>query len=313
VLFVIFRLLQGFSSGGEWGGAVSFLVEYSPPGQRGLFGGLQQGSVGIGLLAASAFGAALGAILGADQVAEWGWRVPFLFGGLLAPIGYFIRKRTNETPAYMKSEQKHEIVAAPVRVALRTQPLQLAQGSLISAIWLVAYYVYLIYMPTFAMQELKIPVTQSFLSNAIALAVITVCAPLFGALSDRIGRKPVLVAGTVVTLLAAYPMFWCLTTYRDFTTLLWVQALASAVVALFAGPGPTFLCELFPTKLRYTSVSLSYNLSVMVFASLTPVGATLLIQLTKNPIAPVYLVIACAAVALIPIAMLRDRFREPLT
>ncbi len=312
VLLVLCRLIQGFSTGGEWGGAASFLVEYAPDGRRGVFGSWQQFSVGLGLLAGSGSAYALTTAMDPASLQQWGWRVPFLLGFLLAPIGYYLRSRVGETPAFERTVARREIVASPLRLALTVHRGKVLTGLGLTVIWTVASYLFLTFMPSYVAQTLHMPARIALASNTIAILILTVLTPPMGALSDRIGRRKMLLTSAIGYLLLSYPLFLLVTERRDFLGLVTAQAVAAALLAIFSGPGPALLCELFPTSVRYTSLSLGYNVAVAVFGGFAPFIAIALVQWTGNPIAPTFYVMSAALVSTLVILRVTDRTHMPL-
>ncbi len=312
VLLVLCRLVQGFSTGGEWGGAASFLVEYAPDGRRGFFGSWQQFSVGLGLLAGSGSAYALTTLLDPASLAQWGWRVPFLLGFLLAPIGYYLRSRVGETPAFERTVARHEVVASPLRLALTIHRAKVLTGLGLTVIWTVSSYLFLTFMPTYVAQTLHMPAKVALASNTVAILILTVLVPPLGALSDRIGRRKLLLTSAIGYLVLSYPLFLLVTERRDFLGLLIAQSVAAVLLALFSGPGPALLCELFPTSVRYTSLSLGYNVAVAVFGGFAPFIAIALIRWTGNPLAPTFYVMAAALVSTLVILRIKDRTHMPL-
>ena len=311
-LLVMCRLLQGFSTGGEWGGATSFLVEYAPANRRGFFGSWQQFSVGVGLLAGSAAAWTISNTLPPDAVNDWGWRIPFVAGMLIAPVGYYLRSKVNETPAFIRSVRTATVAASPLRATFTTHRGAVASGFGLTIIWTVSSYLFLTFMPTFAVQQLHLAPTTALLSNSIAILVYAVLTPMMGALSDRVGRKPMLLLAATIFLLASYPLLLLITQQGSFQALVLAQVVAATALAIFSGPAPALLCELYPTNIRYTSLSVGYNLAVMLFGGFAPFIATLLIQQTGNPIAPTYYLMAAALVSIVAIAGIRDKYREAL-
>ncbi|SDR27847.1 MFS transporter, MHS family, proline/betaine transporter [Rhizobiales bacterium GAS191] len=317
-LLVLCRLVQGFSSGGEWGGAASFLVEYAPDGQRGYYGSWQQFGVGLGTLGGSLFAFVMAASLDEASMNEWGWRIPFLFGFILAPVGYYLRTRVAETPAFQaelarrKTTASGETVASPLRGAVATQRAAMLIACCSTIIWTVGGYLFLTFMPAFATQQLKLDARFSLAANTIAILLRTILTPFMGALSDRIGRKPLLLTAAGGFLVLSYPLFLWLVTAPSFAVLLIVQLVAGILMAIFSGPGPAMLCELFPTHLRTTSLSIGYNLAAAIFGGFAPAIATFLVRETGQPIAPVYYVLFAACISLIAISRIRDGAHRPL-
>lgn len=312
LLLLLCRLAQGFSTGGEWGGAASFLVEYAPPGRRGFFGSWQQFSVGLGLLSGSGCAYLLSVLLPPEALLAWGWRLPFLFGFLLAPVGYYLRSRAAETPAFERASARREVAAHPLRAALTTHRAGVLAGFGLTIVWTVSSYLFLTFMPSYVAQTLGMDPRTALASNSVAILILTALTPLMGALSDRIGRKPMLLASSLGYLVLAYPLFLLVTAERSFGALVLAQGVAAVLLAVFSGPGPAMLCEMFPTSVRYTSLSVGYNIAVMIFGGFAPFIATFLVRVTGQPIAPTYYVIAAALVSTVVIARLRDRTHAPL-
>jgi MHS family proline/betaine transporter-like MFS transporter len=307
---VLCRLLQGFSAGGEWGGSAVFLVEFAPPGRRGFFGSWQQFGVALGSLAGSLSAFAMSSSLDPASLDSWGWRVPFVAGLLIAPVGYFLRQRVGETPRFKAAEAAHRLDVSPVRATFTRQwgGLLIAAGSTI--VWTVGGYSFLTFLPLFAAQQLGIAPAMALGINSAASAVRIALTPPMGALSDRIGRKPMVATTAVGFLLLSYPMFAWLTTAPSLVALATVQFVAAILMAIFSGPGPALLCELFPLAVRTTGLSVGYNLVTAIFGGFAPFIGTWLVRETGQKVAPAYYVMVCAAVSLVAILCVRERSRE---
>ena len=312
-LLVFCRLLQGFSTGGEWGGAASFMVEYAPPGRRAFYGSLQQVSTGLGQLCSILAAFVLNSTLDAGQLGTWGWRIPFLIGFALAPVGYWLRTRVAETPVFESNAAQGAIEATPLRTAFTRHFGAIAQIFGLTVIWTVASYMFFTFMATFATSQLHIAGATAFASALIA-AVVHVCLlPVFGMLADRIGRKPLMMTCAIGFIVLAYPLFTLLVTERNFAALLTVQLCGAVLYALINSCASAVMCEMFPTRIRYTALSVGYNAAVMIFGGFAPFIATFLVQVTGQTVAPAYYVIACAIVSLLVIIRLKDRTRAALT
>ena len=180
ILLVLCRLLQGFSTGGEWGGAASFMVEYAPEGRRGFYGSLQQVSTGFGQLLSISMALTLSALLDQQTLGDWGWRIPFIVGFLLAPVGYYLRSRVSELPVFERSAARHEIAHSPVRLALTEHRRAILTGFGITIIWTAGTFIFLTFMLTFATQSLGIAATTASASGTIAAIVNIACLPVVG-------------------------------------------------------------------------------------------------------------------------------------
>ncbi len=312
ILLVLCRLVQGFSTGGEWGGSATFLVEFAPPGKRGLIGSVQQFSVGLALIAATFTAAALNGWLTKPQMIEWGWRVPFLIGFVLAPVGLYLRARVAESPAFSRTVETKQVARNPFVEALTTHRWPVLAAFGLSAIGTVGNYTYNIYMPTFATTKLGLGAGASYTSATVAAIVLTVLTPVMGWLSDIIGRKPLLIASAIGYGVLSYPAFGYLSGVPDATKLLIVQSLSAVLLAMYAGPLCAILAELFPTKVRFTALSIGYGMSVTLFGGLAPFIAEYLIGATGNPVAPAYFLIFAAIVSTVTLLLLKDRTNAPL-
>jgi MHS family proline/betaine transporter-like MFS transporter len=312
VLLVLCRLLQGFSTGGEWGGAAAFLVEYAPPGKRGLTGSWQQFSTQIGALAGSLSAALLAASLSEAEFYAWGWRVPFLCGFLLGPIGYYLRKKVAETPAFERAVETRAVERAPLRVAVRDYGSRMIQAFGLSIIGCIANFVFVVYLVSYAINTMKLP-PGAALSCAVASgSVVVVLTPFVGALTDRVGRRPLILACALLNVLFDYPLFLLAIRGGSFRSLL-IALLCNAVFqALFTGTIPSILAEMFPTRVRYTALSVSYGLAVVLFGGFAPLISTWLVDTTGNPFAPAFYVMTGGALSAIAILSMKEYRNAPL-
>jgi MFS transporter, MHS family, proline/betaine transporter len=312
ILLVLCRLVQGFSTGGEWGGAAAFLVEYAPPGRRGFIGSLQQFSVGLALIAATLSAALLNSVIDKQAMIDWGWRIPFIFGFVLAPVGLYLRTRVLETPAFDRTVSKHELAATPVRdsFTLYLRPVLAAFG--ISVVGTVGNYIFNIFMPSFATGQLGLPPATAYYSTAFAAVVLTIATPLAGILSDRIGRKPVMLVSALGYAVLGYPLFLLPVWLHSAMGLVIAQTISGLLLAMYAGPICAVLSELFPTRVRYTALSIGYSLAVTIFGGFAPFIATFLIRATGNPVSPSMYVIFGALISAITLIVTTDPINAPL-
>jgi MFS transporter, MHS family, proline/betaine transporter len=311
ILLVFARLLQGFSAGGEWSGSAAFMVEYAPENKRGLYGSWQQVSIVAGLLVGSAMGGLLGTVLSEDALNAWGWRIPFILGMVVALVGLYLRLRVEDTPAFRIIEEKEEITEAPVKESFTAHWRESLTAIGFTVAWTVAYYILLTYMPTYVSETLGIPLTQALLSNAIGLVVLMALIPFTAALSDRIGRKPLLIAFSALIALLTYPLFLLAST-QVLAFIVLAQVLFGVIISLFSGPGPAALVEMFPTNVRYSALGVSYNIAVAAFGGTAPFIATYLISRTGSNFSPGFYLIAAAVVTLIVVSTMKETYREPL-
>jgi len=311
LLLVVARLAQGLSGGGEWGGAAAYLVEYALPGKRGLTGSWQQVSVGCGFLLGSLTTAVLTTWLSPADMLAWGWRIPFLLGVLVGIVGAIMRWRLDNTPKFAELESDGQVASSPLREALTTfrKPTLVAFG--ITLHNTVGYYAMLIYLTTWLTNIVKMPRGTALWIGTACLLAFVVAVPLMGALSDRIGRRPLFVASCVGYIVLAYPMFLLASTGVPAYAFI-AQLVLVLMLALYAGPGPAVYCELFPTQVRYTALSVGYNIPVAIFGGFAPFIATWLIQSTGNPLSPAFYVIAASLVTLVTMIWVKETAFEPL-
>jgi MFS transporter, MHS family, proline/betaine transporter len=312
VLLVLCRLLQGFSTGGEWGGAAAFLVEYAPPGKRGLTGSWQQFSTQIGALTGSLSAALLAANLSEADFYAWGWRVPFLFGFLLGPVGYYLRRKVAETPAFERAVETRAVERAPLRVAVHEYGTRMIQAFGLSIIGCIANFVFIVYLVSYAINTMHLP-SGAALSCAVASGcVVVVLTPLVGALTDRVGRRPLILACALLNLVFDYPLFLLAIRGGTFASLLMALVCNAVFQALYTGTIPSILAEMFPTRVRYTALSVSYGFAVVLFGGFAPLISTWLVEVTGNPFAPAFYVMTGGALSAIAILSMREYRNAPL-
>ena len=301
-LLLVARLMQGFSTGGEWGGSTSFIVEWAPKGRRGLFGSFQQMSVVAGLLLGSAFAALLNTVLTPAQMGDWGWRILFLVGGLLGPIGIYMRRTIDETPAYAK--------VLSVSTAPETGPSGLALAARafgFTIVWTVCFYVLLTYMPSWTAKYMNLSSAAALWSNTIGLIALIIGIPIFGHLSDRHGRRPLLLTCCIAFVVLPWPLFVYLSSGNvPYVVLVLIQIAIAILISLYSGAGPAAIAEIFPTRRRSTWMTTGYALSVAIFGGSAPYLSIWMIQKFGTPIAPVWYLIVAAIVSIVVIWTLKE-------
>jgi MFS transporter, MHS family, proline/betaine transporter len=312
VLLVAARLLQGFSAGGEWGGSTSFIAEYAPEGKRGFMASFQQVTTVGGLLIGTVFGFVLTVVLTPEQLLAWGWRVPFLAGILLAFVGVYLRAKVDETPKYAEIEAKRAVAQAPFLEMLRTYPKETATAFCFTPLWTVGFYIVLTYMPTFMVQQLKLPASQSLLATSLGQLLMAVLIPFSGALSDRIGRRPLLIAACAIFVVGIIPAFKFIVAVPEFWAVLANQLFWAIPLSFYSGAGPAAIAEIFPTKVRYVALSTGYGTAVAIFGGFANWFANTLIEVTGDPISPSYYVIAAAIASLITMICIEETYNKPL-
>ena len=309
LIMVLARLLQGFSAGGEFASATAFLTESAPAGRRGLYGSWQMVGQGLAVLLGAILGTVLTRSLTPEMLDSWGWRIPFLFGLIIGPVGLYIRRNLDETSAFLQSSRSAAGQQGSGSMLMSHVKEMLAcLGMVVSGT--ISFYVILIYIPTFARTQLHIPLDQAFLAQSIGLAVEVVLIPICGLLSDFVGRKPVMIVALVLDLLVTYPLFSWVSASPSFGALLTMQIILCGLFGVFNGPISTALAEQFPTRVRSTALAIAYNIAVMLFGGFAQFFVTWLIQATGTPIAPAYYLMFGAAVGLLAAFFLKERARD---
>ena len=309
LIMVVARLLQGFSAGGEFASATAFLTESAPAGRRGLYGSWQMVGQGLAVLLGAILGTLLTGSLTPETLDSWGWRIPFLFGLIIGPVGLYIRRNLDETSAFLQSNRNSAGQQSSGSVLISHVKEMLAcLGMVVSGT--ISFYVILIYIPTFARTQLHIPLDQAFLAQSIGLACEVVLIPICGLLSDFVGRKPVMITALVLDLLVTYPLFSWVSASPSFGALLTMQIILCGLFGVFNGPISTALAEQFPTRVRSTALAIAYNIAVMMFGGFAQFFVTWLIQATGTPIAPAYYLMFGAAVGLLAALFLKERARD---
>lgn len=307
-LLILFgRLLQGLSAGGEIGGAVAFLVEHAPPQKRGAYASWLQASMSISNILGAFTGVALTTALTPAQLGSWGWRIPFILGLSVAPVGLWLRSSLEETPVFAAAEREQGSQTRHLLSSLRDifveQPRALAVGAGISIVWIISVYTLLLYMPTYVQRSLGFAPSVAFGASVVGNIVGAIGCVMSGRISDRIGRLLMVRLGTLLLLLTTYPILGWVASTRTVAALFIGQTLFCAVVSVLVGSVPAVLAALFPPRLRSTGVSLTYNFAAVVFGGMAPAVLTFLTESTHTIMAPAFYVVAAATVSLFALAL----------
>ncbi|WP_285759143.1 MFS transporter [Nocardiopsis ansamitocini] len=290
---IVARLIQGFAAGGEFGAATSLLVEQNGE-RRGFLGSFQFASQGLATLLAAGFAAGLTAVLSDADMTSWGWRVPFVFGLLVGPVGYVIRRYVDESPAVAGRDTGN---ASPVRELFRQHwgGLLIAGGVLVVS---TALNFILQYLPTFGISELGLAPSLSYVALVITGAILTVVTPIVGGASDRFGRLRIMLPSAVLIGVSVVPLFMWLIAVPSFATLAAMMVLLGLLKALYFGALPSVMADAFPVGARATGLSFSYNTTVAIFGGFTPTIAAALIAATGQQVSPGYYLFAVSFVSI---------------
>jgi len=291
------RILQGLFAGGEYGGAVSLMTEFAPRGKRGLYGAWQSFTVALGLLAGAGIVALLSVTLSPEALYDWGWRIPFFIALPMGAVALWLRVSMEETPGFVRQQQRREAGPVKASAGATLKNILLAIGRVM--VWSAAGYTYLVIMPTYLQSALHTGFNQALLIAVISNIGFALTIIPAGMLSDRIGRRTVMVVATGLLLILALPLLKIL---QAESATLAVKALvvlvAGGLVGILAGPGPAMLAEMFPTRVRYTGLGLAYSLSNALFSGCAGLIITGLIKQTGNLDIPAYYVMATAVISI---------------
>lgn len=294
VLIVLARLLQGFSAGGEFSTATSMLIEMAPPHQKRFYTSWQMAGQAWGKLIGLIICFCVFNVLTTEQIENWGWRIPFILGLIILPVGYYIRTHLKEISIPQKPS---------IKIFNYWPQLLIALGLTVGCT--ASTYINLTYMPTYAHVFLNMPLNLTYYV-AIGSVVLVTLIPLFGKLADRIGTKKILLTGIILYLLCIYPLFVWLNTYPTITNLVILQCIVCFFLSMYFSVFSAIMAELFPAEIRSTSLSISYNLAVMLFGGFAQFIVTFLIKETGSPISVTYYLLVAMSITFIAALTYRD-------
>jgi MFS transporter, MHS family, proline/betaine transporter len=303
IIITIARLLQGFSVGGEFGSAVAFLVEHGGK-RRGFSASWQWATTGIVSIIVSLFGLFLTTQLTHQQLVDWGWRVPYVFGLLVGPAGLYIRSRMTETPEFLETEKAPRV---PISDLLRRHPVPILLALGASIVSNSSYYL-LLYVPTYGVKTLNLPAYTGFAATLVGGIILAVFSVLAGHWSDKtVPRTRLMLIPTWLFLLAAYPSFWLMDAYPSLATAMFAVGFLNLIKAGYSGVLPSVLCEQFPVETRAVGVAFAFSVSVTIFGGFAPFFATWLIAQTGDPLSPAYYLMVTSALSIIALSLINRR------
>jgi MHS family proline/betaine transporter-like MFS transporter len=309
ILLISLRLIQGLSVGGEFTGSVTYVAETAPQHRRGFIASFANVGSMSGMLLGLAIVTALTQLLPEASLQTWGWRLPFLLGGILGLVGLYIRRNIPVSQIFQDHKQEQPL---PLLQGLRQNLGPMVQTTLYAGSYSVVFYLPLVYLPTYLDQFTEVPLSTALVINTVATALLLAVIPLMGWLSDwALRRRTLLMIAMVSLALSSYPAFVLL----NQGNLLWIwiaQLELGALIGILVGVSPAMLVELFPTEVRLTAYSLSFNLGGCIIGGTSPLVSTWIIETTGNIYAPAFYLLGCAVLATIALGFMHDRSREPL-
>ncbi|EGD54786.1 MFS transporter [Gordonia neofelifaecis] len=319
ILLLCARMVQGFSTGGEYGGATTFIAEYSPDRRRGFLGSWLDFGTFIGYSLGSLLVTVLNGALGESAMVEWGWRIPFFIAGPMGIVGLYLRLKLEDTPAYRAQLDEHDAKVKQAESAGREigtifirfwRPLLICIG--LVTLYNVTNYMITAYLPTYFTDVIGRSQLSSDLMVLLSMVVVVLLIVGIGALSDRVGRRPVFAFGAIAQIVVAVPLFYLLGLQG-----IWAPMLACAVfgviLACFAAPTASTLPALFPTSVRYGALSIGFNIAVSAFGGTTPLVTSALVDVTDNNLVPGILLVVSGLVGLVSVVFLKESAGQPLT
>ncbi len=305
VMLVLVRMIQGFAAGGESPGATTFLAEYAPAARRGYFTCWIDSFGFMAFVAGSGLVLLLTAWLGETAMNDWGWRIPFLLAGPLGWIGLYLRNHLQDSPEFQALLNSHQTEAAPLRRAVITGRRALGFCIGFVVIKAVMHWMLQAFIPAYLVTTLHYPALDAYTITTLGLLFVAVLVPFMGYLSDRIGRKPLMLAGCLGLILFAWPAMKLLTSGEVFSAMLGLGLLGLCIAA-FDGASNAAMAELFPTRIRFGGVAIAYNLAVAFFGGVTPWSLAWLLTVTGNPLSPALYVMMAALITLLTVLRARE-------
>ncbi|WP_172371968.1 MFS transporter [Sporosarcina jiandibaonis] len=312
ILLITLRLIQGIGLGGEWGGALLLAVEYAPDEKRGLYGSIPQMGVTIGMLLGT-IALSIMTLLPEGSFMTWGWRVPFILSALLVVFGLWVRKGIDETPSFKNVQERGEIPKIPLITTLKTHWREVLIAIGAKVVETAPFYIFSTFVVSYATTNLGFSRTATLNSVMVGTIVTTILIPIMGALSDRVGRKPLYLYGTIAMALYAFPYFW-LVNQESVVLLVIATVLGLGIIwAPITAVLGTMFSEIFSAEVRYTGISLGYQIGAALAGGTAPlVAASLLLKFNNSYIPVALYIIFTAIVSLLAIWVVKDRRGQKL-
>lgn len=313
ILLTIIRLLQGLSLGGEFAGSITYIVEHAPAKRRAWAGSASLVSLILGFLLGSMVVNFAVGLLGKEEFAAWGWRVPFLAGIAIGLVGFYIRRCCEESPVYEAAKLDNNISKTPVREAFAKHPWQMLQGFALYMTVTMPFYLASVYFISFSENHLGTTMKEALNFNIYNMLAMLFFMPFSAWLSDHIGRKKIMMASAVAMFFVTpllFSQFFVVGT--PLITIGMAQFIFAALVGMYSGPVPAVLVEMFPTNIRFTGMAIAYNLAAAIFGGTAPMVCEWLIRTTGGNNSLAWYVMFCNIFSLIALYCYKDRFNQPL-
>ncbi|CAH1084009.1 MFS transporter [Candidatus Nitrotoga sp. 1052] len=311
ILLTLIRLIQGFAVGGEFGGSIVYLVEHASPKNKNFIGSLSMLSMLIGLLSGAIVAAALARFMPIEDFESYGWRIPFILGFFIGMTGLYIRTKLHESPAFLEQQENHTISDTPLKDALQHNYKEIVLGVGIYLAVTIPFYIQTVLMPSFMEKFLNFSKADSFLLFTISLITMMIVVPISAKLCDKKNRETVLIVVLLAYFSFAIPYIYLLD-YKTFSFALISQITFSSILGFYIAPIPTLVVELFPTRTRYTGMSLACNLAAAIFGGTTPILLTKMMSATESHLPIAFYIMFAAIVSFVCIANVKARQKRAL-
>jgi MFS transporter, MHS family, proline/betaine transporter len=311
ILLTLIRLVQGIAIGGEFGGSIVYLVEHASTKNKNQMGNFSILSMLIGLLSGAMIAAALAHLMPAEDFDSYGWRIPFILGFFIGIVGLYIRTKLDESPVFMEAKEAGHTSDAPIKEALQQSYKEILLGIGVYLAVTIPFYIQTVFMPSFLVKFLKFSTSDSLLIFSLSLLAMMVVAPISAWLSDNKDREVVLKIVLISYIAFAIPYIYMLE-QNTFASVLTAQLLFAVILGSYIAPIPTLVVELFPTKTRYTGMSLACNLAAAIFGGTAPILVTKMITMTGSYSPIAFYIMAAAFASFLCIASVRVRKHQDL-
>lgn len=299
ILLIIMRILQGVSMGGNYGGSITFTTEHADPHHRGLVGSFAVTGCLTGILLGSATATLFSRIMTEQELSTWGWRIPFILGIFICLVGFYMRRRIPESPEYLVVQETGKVAKYPIQQVFSENGKTLISVVLATGLHDLSFYMLLVYMATYLSEVVGLDKETAFTINSINLLVVMFFTIFSAWLSDRIGRKPVLISAAVMFIIGTIPLLTIVNGSNDTTLIFLAQMVLAIAVGSYFGPLPALMVEAYPTSIRFSAITITTNISGPLFGGTAPMLVTYLIAETGSPMIPAYYLTAVAVIALI--------------
>ena len=311
VLLTVIRLLQGLALGGEFSGSITYVVEHAPVHRRGLAGSTSLVSMMLGILLGAAASSLCAQLLSEEDFLSWGWRVPFLAGLVIGLVGFYIRSLLSESPAYEEAKEQGHLSETPLKEVFAHHWKTLVMCIALYLTVTIPFYVLTVFMNSYMHKVLSYTLKEALVTNTISLLVVLALIPFMGLLTDKVGRKPVMLWSALAYLVSIYPIFWLIGS-NDPLLALGGQLWMAVIMAAYITPIPALLVEMFPTSVRYTGMALACNISAAVFGGTAPMLLMWLINQTGDKTIVAAYIVLIVLISLTALWRYKETYRVAL-